>query len=203
MKIITAHDGKRHYADMAYVAYQRAQCMGHALDVKLMNNVKHAKAALLGDALHIGTTVWMDADSMLVGSIDEIFDTPFDVAFALKEPEFASSRYGSHLYSGFVVAQNSITTFQFLRAWSMLTTHASDQRNLHIVLGEYLSAFTQDRIGHTIDCDGLRIKLLDPNDYVHQRSIHDMVPPPPEAKIIHFKGALHKKWPEYKKMMCW
>ena len=203
MKIITAHDGARHYEDMATVSQMCATREGYNLEVQEMEDVKHSKPGLmLKHFAGAWTVTWMDADSMIVGNIDEIFHPCYDVAFAVKEPENASNRFGSYLYSGLVVTHNTHAAINFLLEWKRSMVHKSDQRNLHEVLGAYLDDSIYEKAGEVVVMDGLRVLLLDPNVYVHTKSIHDMVAPPPEAKIVHFKGALHKKWPEYKRFLC-
>jgi hypothetical protein len=204
MKIITAHDGARHYGDMAKVAGHCAHQQGQALEIIEQKDVKHSKPSLMMQYLKWSlTTIWMDADSMIVGDINSfMFAQHFDIALSVKEPENASKRFGSHLYSGLVVAQNTSPAWNFLKDWEAKMTHKSDQRNLHEVLKPYLDDSIYEKAGEIVQMGDLRVMLLDPNVYVHTKSIHDMVPPAPEAKVIHFKGALHKKWPEYRNFLC-
>lgn len=203
MNIITAHDGARYYADMATVAQTCALRNRYELRIHQQEDVKHLKPTLMLKYFKaVSTVAWMDADSMIVGNIDELFQSEFDIALAVKEPENASSRFGSYLYSGLVVAHNTNKAVEFLMEWKKKMVHKSDQRNLHEVLKPHLDDSIYEKAGETVDMGGLKVLLLDPNVYVHTKSIHDMVAPPEEAKVVHFKGALHKKWPDYKRFLC-
>ncbi len=210
IRIVTAHDSTRHYAEMADVAKVCAKRVGYDLEIKETINVKHSKASILKNALTKEWVVWMDSDSMLMNNIDEVFETDADVVLVVQEPLFwetgarhQSKRFGFYLFSGFVAVRNTKQGKQFLDNWgSCPQTQTSDQRNLHDMFEGHIDDSIYDKAGETITVNGLKIHLLDPDIYVHRQAIHDMEPPVAHIKIIHFVGRLHRKWPEYKGLLC-
>jgi hypothetical protein len=183
-----------------------AAAQGYELRVEETTNVKHSKASILLRHLPEGRAIWMDSDSMICKPFDDLLERDFDIALPVKEPEFATHRYGHFLYSGFIVCNNTAPTRQLLSDWHAMCNAegapASDQRNLHEVLDGHLDESLYTRHNEIVDFGGLKVALLDPFEYCHLASIKEMCPPVPECRVIHFKGALHKKWPEYKRFLC-
>ena len=207
VRIITAHDGARYYADMAETAKRCAKRQGYNLEIEKTINVKHSKARILTNALTEEWAIWMDSDSILMGRIDELFKGDYDIALVVQEskfqtPKFKSNKYGAYLYSGFVVAHNTKRARQFLSEWDQCPqTQPSDQKNLCSLFEDHLDSSIYSKIGKIIEINGLRILLLDPNIYCHRQAIHDMKPPVEGIKIIHFIVRLHRKWPQYKRLI--
>lgn len=143
------------------------------------------KVSAMIDALEDNPWVlWMDADSMLFQPIPEVIVGSHDVAFCTKHPGTASRRYGSLYYSGFVFVRQTRAGLDFLLDWSnALPGNKSDQAALHVVMDNP----TQ-----------FELKLLDPYIYVAVDPISDMRLPKETEKVIHFKGALQKKWAAYR-----
>jgi len=201
MNIVTAHDENRYYADMAKVAKVWAKKQGYALHIEQETNVKHTKATLLQKYLTGEWALWMDADSMLMKNIDDLQLVDCDMALSVKEPEVRSKKYGSYLYSGFVLVKNTTAAKRFLDDWSNCRKAGSDQFNLHTILHPYLDDSIYGRVGEVVNFGGLRVHLLDPDVYCHQTSIRRMILPPNYVSVIHFKGSLQKLWPDYKKLL--
>lgn len=181
--IITAHDGNRYYKEMAEVAQNYAVDLGYSHKIVYMDNVKHSKPKLLRDTLkQHGKAIWMDADSVMLRDVSELLND--EIVLAYKDNR--STRYGSKVYSGLVILQDTPEANRLLDEWEAdIESRLSDQRTLNDII------------------DGFSVKLINPDVYVHQKSIQDMCAPPEYVKILHFKGALHKNWPEYsKKFLC-
>ncbi len=204
VRIITAHDGKRQYGVMAETAKRYAEAAGYEYAIEEDTGVKHKKPAFLVKYLTKEWSVWMDADSMMLRPIDEVFEVDFDVAIAAQDYKPRNTkRYGAYLYSGLIVAHNTDRAKQFLAEWEGAQVFTSDQRNLNAVLGPYLDDTVYERKGEVLDCNGLKVLILDPDIYVHQRSLHERRLPDDYVKIIHFKGRLHRDcWPTYKRLLC-
>jgi hypothetical protein len=208
MNIVTAHDGNKHFTDMAARAKIMAAEHGYDLIVEETTNVKHSKAKILLRHLDQGQTIWMDSDSMICQPLSDIFDQDFDLALPVKvQLVDRTRRYGRHLHTGFIACNDTPATRQLLSAWDVMCNRpeapASDQRNLHLVLKKHLGDFIYDNVGNVVTLDGVRVALLDPFVYCHWASIKEMKPPVPECRVLHFKGYHQLAWPEYKEMMCW
>jgi hypothetical protein len=128
--------------------------------------------------------LWMDADSMLFQPIPEVIVGDHDIAFCTKHSDTQSDKYGSLYYSGFVFARQTEAAMDFLHAWeAILPGNTSDQQALHGVMKQNHEA---------------SIKLLDPHIYVAVAPIFGRRLPKETEKVIHFKGALQKKWAAYR-----
>jgi len=79
VRIITAHDGARAFAQMADIAKVCAEKVGHDLEIIRDTGIKHRKATLMLGAFTEEWVVWMDSDSMLMGNIDHLFDIDCDI----------------------------------------------------------------------------------------------------------------------------
>jgi hypothetical protein len=204
VRIVTAHDGTRQYGVMAGIAQRYAEAVGYEYIIEEDSDIKHKKPALIAKYLTKEWATWMDADSILMRPIDEVFEINFDVAIACQEREPRNTkRYGAYLYSGLIVAHNTPRTKQFLTDWGGAQVHTSDQRNLNAMLEGYLDSTIYERTGEVLNCGGLRILILDPDVYVHQKALHEMRLPDAYVKIIHFKGRLHRDcWPRYRRLLC-
>lgn len=200
VKFVTIHDGARKYAEMAETNKRSASSLGYSVEIKQGSSVITDKPLLFSKEVTAQWTIWMDADSILVGTIDELFTDDYDLALSVKDLKARSKRFGAYLYAGLIVARNTSATKRFFNEWiaCQKETGKDDQFALNAVLADYLDDTVYDKIGEVIDCGGVRIRLLDPDVYVHQQAIHDMEPPGSDVKILHFKGRLHRKWDEYK-----
>lgn len=204
VRIVTAHDGARYFTAMADIAKTLAEKAGHELEIIRDTGIKHKKSTLLLDALTEEWVVWMDADSMILGNIDHLFEIDCDLIVNVKEPVNRSTKYGTYLYSGFVCVRNTPAGIDLLKRWQGGDTdQPSDQFNLNKVLEDYLDDAVYDQHGTTQTYGDLRVHLLDPNIYCHTQSIRDGVYPPDEVNVLHFKGRTHRLWRDYKrKFLC-
>jgi hypothetical protein len=198
MFLITAHDSTRFYADMAKVSKMYADKHGYPFRMRHLEEVKTMKSKLMLEGLEEGHdhVAWVDSDSVILHPINELHRDDYDIALCVKEAT-ASKRLGKYLYSGFVVANQTEAAKDFLTKWGSCTAHRSDQRNLHDALASELDDTIYNRIGEVIELQSTRFLLLDHHIYCQQEAIKAMNAPAAYVKILHFKGRLHRAWPEY------
>jgi hypothetical protein len=194
---------------MTEIAKGYAERCGYEYNIEIINGIvggtTHDKPALIANYLTKKWSVWMDADSMMLRPIDEVFEVDFDVAIPVRsEAPRNKKRYGAYLCAGLVIAHNTEPTRQFLAEWDSKQYHVSDQRNLNVLLDRYLEPAVYTRTGEVIDCGGLKLLLLDSNLYNHTDSLrNERWPIDEDAKIIHFIGRLQRdRWPQYEKLLC-
>ena len=147
--------------------------------------------------------VWMDVDSIMVNPIDEVFSDDYDVALVVKKPGLASKRHGNYVYAGFSVWNSTPAAKWFLDEYAK-HRYPSDQRELHHILEQNLSLDDSifERVGEIIETDRFRLKLLDPDKYIHLDAIQKMEMWTDDVSVLHFKGVLGRKWREYVDRYC-
>jgi hypothetical protein len=208
VRIITAHDGARAFGEMATAAKKHAERCGYEYNIESTNSAggtTHDKPILVAKYLTEEWSVWMDADSMLLRPMDEVFEIDFDIALVVRPKAPRNmKRYGGYVYAGFVIAHNTEPAKQFLTDWTATQHFTSDQRNLNALLGPYLDSSVYDRAGEVLDCGGLKVLLLEEEQYCYRSFAGKPVEFPAEpVKIIHFVGRLHRDyWPAYKEILC-
>lgn len=210
IRLITAHDDASYYGEMALVAKEYAKRQGYSLEITKTTNVKHSKAKLMKDALTEDWVIWMDADSMLFNTIDELFDSEHDLALPILEPVYKKgvlrniySKYGAFLWSGFVAVRNTERGRQFLDDWAGCPQETrSDQLDLNNLFEGHIDTSIFGKEGETLNIDGLKIHLLDADIYCSRKAIDNMVLPEEHVKVIHFIGVLQRRWPMYKELLC-
>lgn len=219
--IVTAYDHRRYYAEMAGVLGRKVKNFGYHFrevrieDLEGKNLVKRNKASILLDAFkdfEYDYVIWMDADSIMVQDIDEVFeDKNYHIAMPIKnQQERPSKKYGSYLYSGLLIVRNCEPAKKILRKWYTACQQGvlkSDQKKLHDVFGDDLNNNIFRKIGQVINMPNAGIKLfcLCSNEYAHVECISYMRTWKQNVKILHFKGrkTLQLQWPLYKeKFLC-
>jgi hypothetical protein len=196
---------------MADLAKKYAERCGYEVTVERLTKTvgegneitTHEKPALISKYLTREWSVWMDADSMMLRPMDELFEVDFDVAIPVQRQRPTSSRYGSYLGACFIAAHNTPAAQDFLADWSANQLTPEDQYNLNQLLDPYLDDTVYDRVGEVLDCDGMKLLLLDPDVYAHTASLYAREWPTPEhVRVIHFIGRLQRDaWRDYRQLM--
>jgi hypothetical protein len=211
VRIVTAHDGARQYTAMAELGKRYAEHHGYEYTIENLTEVvamqngatTHEKPDLVARYLTKEWSVWMDADAMMLRSIDELFEVDFDVAIPTQQTKPSSGRFGSYLNASFIAARNTRPARQFLAEWSDNQRIPCDQNNLNLLLDSYLDDTIFERHGEVLNCGGMKLLLLDPDVYAHTASLYAREWPTPEhVRVIHFIGRLQRDaWRDYRRLM--
>jgi len=206
--IVQANNGDPHYVEMSEVSveyikkqrynYQSIQFGGNHYNKYPM----HMKAAAIKGAFASSSAkwvVWTDVDSVMVGSIDELFEGDYDFGCPRKELGAVHSRqHGSYLYAGLMVFQRGPGTDWLLNELGE-NPHVSDQLRLHEVLQSQIPLDSVEA-GQVYQIDQCKVKIFDQDKYFHMTALREMRRWDEGVKVLHFKGGLHKKgtWARYK-----
>jgi hypothetical protein len=192
---------------MADTAKRYAERCGYEFSIEALTEIAEGttllKPALISAHLTAEWSVWMDADSMMLRPIDELFEVDFDVAIPVQRQRPTSSREGLYLWACFIAAHNTPAAQDFLADWDADQSTPNDQYNLNQLLDPYLDETVYNRVGEVLDCDGMKLLLLDPDIYAHTASLRAREWPTPEhVRIIHFLGRLQRDvWRDYHRLM--
>lgn len=134
------------------------------------------------------TFVYLDGDAYILQNIDELETNDYDIAVTLRTiPEIKT--YGHKLYmgainAGVIILRKTEKTIVFLKRWAnQIGADDSDQLVLNKILKNHIDI---DKIGETVERDGLKVKLLTTKIYNNYYSISkDELP---KVKIRHLKG---------------
>jgi hypothetical protein len=193
---------------MADLAKRYAERCGYHVSIEDINDINASRTTLLkpdlvAKYLTKEWSVWMDADAMMLRPIDELFAVDFDVAIPTQQVRPSGGRYGRYLNASFIAARNTEPAKQFLTHWSANQNTPDDQYNLNDILGSYLDDDIFGKHGEVLDCDGVKLLLLDPDVYAHTASLYEQEWPTPEhVRVIHFIGRLQRDaWRDYRRLM--
>lgn len=204
--IVTAYDDNGHYAKMAEKLEAQVTALKYNFKkIHMTGQVKQSKARLMLNEMYKKNhewVVWMDADSIMVRQIDEIFNSEWQIGICPKSSTGGHKKFGKFVHSGFISALNVGSSRGFLERWDerlQLPGVHSDQKQLNSMLepdmGGNLVPGTTVELTH----NDILVKWLDPDVYIHQDSIREMVKFPKHVKILHFKGSLHPYFRFYRK----
>jgi len=175
---------------------------------KMDGNLKYGKSPykvdIILDALSYNSDekciMWLDVDAFTIKPLDDIEnDNTFDLAVTLRTMHektisafnHRDSEWCGYINAGVIFMRPSKKLIKFLIRWQYETAKSqynSDQHALNNILLQYS---TLTRHGEIIDIDGLKIKILNTEEYNWYYWPKD---PLLKTKILHFKE--HKKNPE-------
>lgn len=149
-----------------------------------------AKPFIILDALdHVEENefvVWMDADTLLFNTIDEIIDD-YDIGVTIRKEKHKSSKART-INAGVIFARNTLASREFLQRWGEKSMKlGGDQWALN-----ELCDFPLGEVGKTKEVLGAVVKGFPCSVYnnfyfnKHQSEI---------AKIVHYKSDFRKKYP--------
>ena len=157
------------------------------------------KAALVMEALQAAqpgeTICWLDADCIPVKTfhpLSMVDENPADAAVTLRQASeigLSNNPALDYLNSGVVWIRNTMKGRELCRLWShMSKAFGTDQGALNYCVDVAPDSFDWNSIrGHVANgiCTSSRVLILDAMEW---NCWH--FPPPPEARILHFKGGI-------------
>lgn len=146
---------------------------------------------------HNELVVWLDADAILTSPIDEVDTRDYDLGVVLRCPgdSTSSTEFLGLLNSGVVFAYPTAAGIEAVRRWTELCQSLGcDQKSLnHLVQPEFVVdawrrtpkgayEFVTPALPERLTVRGIQVR------YFPWRYNCFIFPPPPEARVLHFKG---------------
>lgn len=136
--------------------------------------------------------VWLDADAILYGSIDEVQNNEYDFGVTLRrQNEIGKTKYPhitGYLNAGVIFINHTRGAKKLLKDWVYLVNITkSDQEALNMLVGEVCD---WKKYNIVIKKDETRIKIFKTDNYNY--FYFNEKPDPKKNKILHFKGSFRK-----------
>ena len=126
--------------------------------------------------------MWMDADAIICGDLENIKFKDFDIAVtALSKLKLCACP---------VIVNNTRRATKFMKAYIEAADEAprGDMYGLRAHFDKYHELSTTS-LGSIVDIDGVRVKVLDSMFYLHKiRDMDDIKKIPDYVEIVHFSG---------------
>jgi hypothetical protein len=183
------------YREMVAENYQRCRAFGYGFHWLVLDKSDDLlgdmppctfKPELIATSLEAeGITAWIDADAVVVRTLDPLESLDFDVAVTLREPDAigASNPTTGFLNAGVVFFRP--TAADFTRRWAALTRQVgNDQLALNQMVGAgWTIADWRSSYGRTFRRDDVSIHILPATEW----NFWHWPMPTAAARILHFK----------------